>query len=305
MLLLLNAGCRGDAFRIAFAEIGTLRSLLPKEVHILALTASAMKDTFDCVVERLSMQNPHVIGLPPSRDNIKYVVKPAIKTVEFVQCLCDELNATRTAMPKTVLFCATVQQVADIYSLIRRCLGSNITETPGALNVLWFRLVDMFTAGSTPIMRERVLEEFCKNKTKLCLIIATSAFGMGVDCPDITRIISWGPPPTLEDLLQQTGRAGRDGSQSEAILYFRKPVKISSSMQEYGNNQSICRRRLLYNIFFLVHTPTTLYLVSVVIYVLSYVFAINDCNVELHCRYLVMLLYTDELLRYVCNVDVL
>jgi len=49
-------------------------------------------------------------------------------------------------------------------------------------------------------MREKVLEEFCKRKTKLRLIIATSAFGLGVDCPDTTRIISWGSPPTLEDL---------------------------------------------------------------------------------------------------------
>ena len=78
---------------------------------------------------------------------------------------------------------------------------------------------------------------------------------MGVDCPDITRIISWDPPSTLEDLLQQTGRAGRDGSQSEAILYFRKPVNVSLTMQEYGNNQFICHRRLLYQHFlFSAHT---------------------------------------------------
>lgn len=183
------------------------------------------------------------------------MVKPPIKTVELVEVLCEKLKATRTAMPKTVLFCTTLQQVADIYSLIIKCLGSNITEPPGTLNVLRFRLVDMFTAGSTSITRERVLEEFCKKKTKLRLIIATSAFGMGVDCPDITRIISWGPPSTLEDLLQQTGRAGRDGSQSEAILYFRKPVNVSLTMREYGNNQFICHRRLLYQHFlFSAHT---------------------------------------------------
>ena len=154
-------------------------------MRILALTATATEDTFKCVVERLSMQLPKLIGLPPNRDNIKYVVKPTIKTVELAHFLCGELKATRTAMPKSVLFCTTLQQAADIYTLIKRQMGSDITEPPDALNILRYRLVDMFTSGSTSTMRERILEEFCKTSTKLRLIIATSAFGLGIDCPEL------------------------------------------------------------------------------------------------------------------------
>ena len=57
-----NCHNRGDAFRRAFSEIGTLRSILPKLVHILALTATATQQTVDCVIERLSMKDIAVIG---------------------------------------------------------------------------------------------------------------------------------------------------------------------------------------------------------------------------------------------------
>ena len=153
----------------------------------------------------------------------KLCLRYPIKKKEFAHLLASELLTVRVQAPKTVVFCATVQQVADIFSIIKRDLGIHITEPPNVPNILPFWLVDMFTAGSTSVMRQRVLAEFCKKTTKLRLIIASSAFGLEVDCPDITRVINWGPPTTLEDLLQQSGRAGRDGTQSEAILYYVKP----------------------------------------------------------------------------------
>ena len=201
---------RGQDFRKVFHEIGNLRGLLPKSVKVMALTATATKQTFECAVERLSMCNPVVIGLPPNRQNIKYVLKPAIKKREFAQGLAQELLLLRTLTPKT----------------------------------------DMFTAGSTSVMRQQILEQFSKPQTKLRVILATCAFGLGVDSPDITRVINWGPPPTLEDLLQQSGRAGRDGTQSEAILYYVKPGKNTADIvKEYGTNNKICRRKLLYRDF--------------------------------------------------------
>ena len=233
-----------------FYEIGNLRGLLPKSVNVMALTATATRQTFDCVVERLSMHNAVVIGLPPNRQNIKYVLKPTIKKKEFAHVLAHELLTLRTLTPKTVVFCATVKQVADIFSFMNKELGIHITEPSNMPNILPFRLLDMFTAGSTSVMRQRILEQFSKKETKLRVILATSAFGLGVDCPDIIRVINWGPPPTLEDLLQQSGRAGRDGTQSEAILYYVKPGKnTSSAVKEYGTNTVTCRRELLYRDF--------------------------------------------------------
>ena len=69
----------------------------------------------------------------------------------------------------------------------------------------------------------------------LRMIIAISTFGLGVDCVDISRVIHWGPPSTLEELAQETGRAGRNGALSEAILFYKKSGKhISKSMKAYG-----------------------------------------------------------------------
>ena len=82
--------------------------------------------------------------------------------------------------------------------------------------------------------------------SKLLIIVATVAFGMGLDCPDVRRIIHWGPPEDIEMYLQETGRAGRDGSQAYAILYRISRVKhVDRYMREYSQNTEQCRRNLL------------------------------------------------------------
>ena len=70
--------------------------------------------------------------------------------------------------------------------------------------------------------------------SKICLIIATTAFGMGINCQSIARIIHWGLPSNTEEYVQETGRAGRDGSDAEAILYRGKTGRhASESMKAY------------------------------------------------------------------------
>lgn len=85
---------------------------------------------------------------------------------------------------------------------MKRKLGKYITEPPGTITDLNVRLVDVFTAVSTVEMRELILKEFSKS---LRLLIATTAFGLGVDCPDVVRIINFGSPTTLEELVQESG----------------------------------------------------------------------------------------------------
>ena len=241
---------RGDAFRTAFSEIGTLRSILPKSVHILALTATATQQTVDCVIERLSMKDITVIGDNIDRSNIKYILGPKISQAEFCASLAEEVLSMRERFPKTVLFCRTLLACGEIYTGLKRRLGKNITEPPRLPNIIDFRLINLFTAATTPEMREMVLLEFCKAKTILRLVIATSAFGLGVDCPDIARVINLGTPNIIEELVQQTGRAGRDGSNADAILYFRKVGRYTSKcIDEYGKNEARCRRSLLLSNF--------------------------------------------------------
>ena len=107
--------------------------------------------------------------------------------------------------PKTVLFCQSLQGCADMFVFMKRMRGKYITELPGMATDLQVRLVDVFTAVSTVEMMESILKEFSRPDTKLRLLVATTAFGLGVYCPDIARIINYGSPTALEELVQKSG----------------------------------------------------------------------------------------------------
>lgn len=234
-----------------FAEIGTIRSLINKDINILALTATATHETMKSIFERLSMTEVNMIGLPPERPNIKYSVILMCSMADLCSVLAKELTDMRADTPKTVLFCQTLQQCGDFQLRIRRLLGRSITIPPGAPSIIPFRVLSLFTSASRAELREEILKEFCKENTNLRLVIATTAFGLGVDCQDISRVINWGAPNSLEELVQETGRAGRDGRESEAILYYGKGANkhISKAVKNYGENCSHCRRTLLYKDF--------------------------------------------------------
>ena len=241
---------RGEYFRKAFYEIGSLRSLLPKSVCLMALTATATKQTVSTVRLRLAMQDPQMIGLNVERSNIKYFVKASVTVDEFSNTITEQLMSTRAMTSKTVIFCQTLQDCGEIFASLKTKLGENITEPPGLPNIPELRLVTLFTAASTNEMREIILQEFCKKDSVLRVVVASSAFGMGVNIPDISCAINWGLPPTLEDLVQQTGRAGRNGQPAEAILYAKNSCKkISEAVQEYADNDTLCRRYLLFKDF--------------------------------------------------------
>lgn len=221
-------------------------------MKVLALTATATKETLECVINRLSMKNPTVIGLSPERDNVMLHVRPAPTLKDMSLLLVKDLKSSRIQTPKTVVYCRSLKKCAEMYSTICNNMGDDITEPPGLPNIIPFRLVDIFTAASTLAMREEVVQEFCKPDTYLRVIVATTAFGLGIDCSDITRVINWGTPNSLEELIQEAGRAGRNGFQSDAVLYTgsKKGGKhINKEMEMYIKNTSLCRRSMLYKNF--------------------------------------------------------
>ena len=99
-------------------------------------------------------------------------------------------------------------------------MGSSVTEPQGYPNLSDFLLVDMLTAVLTAEKKEQVLQSFAKGEGKLHLIVATTAFGMGMDCPDVSRIVHSRMLNTREGYVQETGQSGRDGKSFVAVLYL-------------------------------------------------------------------------------------
>ena len=107
-----------------------------------------------------------------------------------------------------------------------------------------YLLVDVYSRVSTIEKKEEVLQSFCVCGGKL-------RFGLGIDCPDIRRIIHWGLPTSMEEYVQEAGCAGRDGIEATALLYAGKRGTYSTQqMKDYVSNSSQCRRRFLFQNFF-------------------------------------------------------
>ena len=101
-----------------------------------------------------------------------------------------------------------------------------------------------------PAEKKSGASDFSLADGKLCLVIATTAFGMGVDCQDISRVMHYGAPSTLEEYIQKMGCAGRNGKPARGELYVKGRKKyITYDMKRYIENFSECRRKLLFQYF--------------------------------------------------------
>ncbi len=168
----------GDDFRISFAEIGNLRSVLPQHVSIMALTATATGTTFDTIAEKLALQNPKMIVLSPERLNIFYRVDRLVTVSELATNLGEELAEKRMEFPKTVIFFRKYQDCSDLYLTLRNKLGRKLTEPSGYPDLSEFRMVEIYTRVSWPANREKIIERFCTANCTLRIVIATILFGM-------------------------------------------------------------------------------------------------------------------------------
>ena len=118
--------------------------------------------------------------------------------------------------------------------------SKGFTEPPGYPSMSGNRIVGMYTRVLTADKKEEVMASFSKISGSLCLVLATTAFGMGVDISDIQQIIHWGLPSTLKEYVQETGRCGRDGRYSVAIAYKGNQAKNASFLvKEYESNTTL------------------------------------------------------------------
>ena len=209
-----------------------------------------LMQTFEVVKERLSLNNPVVIGESPDRPGIFLSVVPSMELDCLVETMCDALRDKRINLPKTVVFCRSCKDCADLYVAIIDKLGKDKTEPPGYPNFLEYRLVSMYTRASKTSVKELIMSLFRNTQSTLRVLIATTAFSMGIDIPDIRRVYHWGAPSDLEQYLQEIGRAGRDGNTAQAILVNSKGYRhVQKQMKTYCENKDNCRRKQLFDSF--------------------------------------------------------
>ena len=255
MLKLLSRGQSKSqkyaAFRVWFARLQEFRSLLP-ECPFIALTATATRDTREAIFESLLFNNPCMVLESPNKENISYVVHYMKKTSslsEYLSWIADEVIEHGTGATRTIIYCQTIKQCAVVYSTLKVLLGENIYEDPLSKDAKRV-LLEMLHSCSPMTNKENILESFKSERGCIRILVATIAFGMGVDCKQVYRTVHFGPSKNVEAYMQESGRAGRDGKQSIAYLLYQsfQLTHVEKDIKNYIKSKS-CRRRFLLDFF--------------------------------------------------------
>jgi len=218
-------------------------------VNILALTATATTKLRKEIAKIISMKNEVIISISPARDNIMYSVSHMLHVDTIAKVfypLLASVEKQGLEMPKAIIYCRSKNDCANLYMFFRDTLRDKFLHPHDAPDLPQFRMVDMYTSSTDGEVKEIILKRFPKQETPRVLI-ATVAFGMGVDCPDVRQIIHFGAPADIESYVQETGQAGRDGLPALATLIVRsKKSKVDEGMAAYMTNNSVCRRAQLF-----------------------------------------------------------
>ena len=204
-------------------------------------------------MKNLDFVSPTTVSVPLERKNIFLCVRQ-IKYKDFghfdflIQALANN------ECQKTIIYCRMIDRVADIYKYIIHSLRLDqyVDRKPSLKN----RKIAMFHRSTAARNKEHVLEEFKKPNSNLSVVVATNAFGMGLDVSDIRLVMFYGVPKSLESFVQQFGRGGRDSLQAAALI-LKHPITIgcTDEIKEFCNLQE-CRRNFLSSKFHLQLLPS-------------------------------------------------
>ncbi len=207
----------GHEFRRDYTRLGELRDYF-KDVPTLALTATADERTRADIAKQLRLKDPALFLSSFDRPNIRYMILE--RKDELAQL--EEFIRTNHQGETGIVYClsrAKVERVAE------------------ALEERGFPAM-AYHAGMTPAERLRVSERF--NKESHLIVVATIAFGMGIDRPDVRFVAHLDLPKSIESYYQETGRAGRDGGASNAWMMYglQDVVKLSQMIENTEASES-------------------------------------------------------------------
>ena len=189
----------GNEFRPVYRRIGVYRSRLGHPATI-ALTGSATPAARADILRVLRMPDADVVVTSFDRPNLLFNTRRIAYDRERFGIIRQRVKDG----PGSSLIYAPTRRLTEL--ITRALLRASIRAAP-------------YHAGLSAGVRRRVLRAFVAGHVNV--IVATSAFGMGIDKPDVRQVLHWGPPPTLEAYYQEAGRAGRDGEVSECLVLWR------------------------------------------------------------------------------------
>ena len=154
------------------------------------------------------------------------------------------MNKNGLSTERTIIYCQTIQQCSHIYSTLKSMIGDTIYA--GKLGDNRNVLLEMLHSCSPPSNKEAVLKSFQDPKGVIRILVATIAFGMGVDCRAVHRTIHFGPSKNLEAFVQESGRAGRDGKPSVSYLLYHGLLltHVEKDIKNFIHTKD-CRRKFL------------------------------------------------------------